>query len=352
MPVARRLWWIPAAGGLAAGWVLVVAIFAVVLGQVPAASQCPPGPPDAAPSPRGASEIPAALLPLYSGAAGRYGLGPSGWAWLASINRQETDFGRNLSTSSAGAVGWMQFLPSTWRIYGVDVHHSGRADPFDPADAIYAAARYLRASGAPGDWHRAVLAYNPAEWYYQQVAQRARTYLSQPGVASPGPSAACASAQPAALVGSYALPLDRRYMRVLGRTDDGVDIETAPDGATVYSMTPGRCTAVASDPRGFGPAYPVIQAGSGPLAGQSIYYGHVARALVHGGEQVVAGQPIAVIGHTGDAARLGHGHIEIGFSTATGDPLSHHGASAWTPDGQRMRDFLIRLDAAAGIQTR
>jgi hypothetical protein len=57
--------------------------------------------------------IPSQLMPLYQGAASRYALGPSGWAWLGSINAQETDFGRNLQTSSAGAVGWMQFEPGT-----------------------------------------------------------------------------------------------------------------------------------------------------------------------------------------------------------------------------------------------
>ena len=117
----------------------------------------------------------------------------------------------------------------------------------------------------------------------------------------------------------------------------------------VYSITPGRCSALGGDPRGFGASYPVIQAGAGSLAGQFVYYGHVARSLVRAGQTVAAGEPIAVVGHTGDAAGLGHGHIEIGFSTAGGDPLSHHGAASWTPDGARMRAFLIAVDAAFGI---
>ena len=144
----------------------------------------------------------------------------------------------------------------------------------------------------------------------------------------------------------YALPLDRRYMTPLGRTDDGVDIETAPDGALVYSMTPGTVTAVASDPGGFGPNYPVVEATSGSLAGQYVYYGHVAASLVRLGQRVAAGQPIAVMGHTGDAVSLGKGHIEIGFSDAAGDPLSHHGAEAWTPAGAVMRSFLVTLSDA------
>jgi len=148
----------------------------------------------------------------------------------------------------------------------------------------------------------------------------------------------------------YSLPLAPAYMRQLGRTDDGVDIETAPDGALVYSMTAGVVTAVASDPGGFGPNYPVIVATQGPLAGRAIYYGHVASSLVQPGEHVNAGQPIAVMGHTGDAASLGHGHIEIGFSTSGGDPLDHHGATAWTAAGEAMRAFLVRLSALYGIK--
>jgi murein DD-endopeptidase MepM/ murein hydrolase activator NlpD len=135
-------------------------------------------------------------------------------------------------------------------------------------------------------------------------------------------------------------------MRQLGRTDDGVDIEDAPDGAAVYSITPGVVTAIASDPTGFGPDYPVVLVTSGPLAGQYIYYGHVAASLVHVGQRVSAGQPIAVMGHTGDAASLGHGHIEIGFSDGSGDPLNHHGTIAWTPSGDEMRQVLIALTKA------
>jgi murein DD-endopeptidase MepM/ murein hydrolase activator NlpD len=119
----------------------------------------------------------------------------------------------------------------------------------------------------------------------------------------------------------------------------------------VYSITPGVVTAVASDPAGFGPDYPVIRVTAGPLSGHYIYYGHVAASLVTVGEHVAAGQPIAVMGHTGDAASLGHGHIEIGFSDAGGDPLNHHGTSgtAATTAGAAMRSFLIELSGAFGI---
>ena len=67
---------------------------------------------------------------------------------LAAINEIETDYGRNLAVSSAGALGWMQFMPATWQQYGVDADHDGVKDPNDPDDAIFAAARYLKAAGA------------------------------------------------------------------------------------------------------------------------------------------------------------------------------------------------------------
>ena len=145
------------------------------------------------------------------------------------------------------------------------------------------------------------------------------------------------------------LPLAARYMRQLGRTDDGVDIEAAPDGAAVYSITPGVVTGVASDPTGFGPNYPVIRVTHGSLTGRYIYYGHVAESLVRVGQRVAAGQPIGVMGHTGDAAGLDHGHIEIGFSDASGDPLDHHGALPATAAGGAMRLLLIELSASFGI---
>jgi murein DD-endopeptidase MepM/ murein hydrolase activator NlpD len=275
---------------------------------------------------------PAYLIPIYKEAGRRYDVP---WRVLAAINQIETDYGRNLSVSSAGAIGWMQFMPDTWRQWAVDADHHGDPNPYSPRDAIFTAARYLQASGASRDLPGAIFAYNHADWYVTEVLLRARMVGND--VSS------------AAVEKGYSLPLEAQYMQQLGRTDDGVDIETAPDGAVVYSITPGIVSAVASDPAGFGPDYPVIAATSGSLAGQHIYYGHVAEALVQQGQRVSAGQPIAIIGHTGDAASLGHGHIEVGFSDANGDPLSHHGPSARTPAGDVMRSFLVTLSAAFGV---
>ncbi len=115
--------------------------------------------------------IPPFLLPIYQAAGIQYGIR---WEILAAINEIETDYGRNLNVSSAGALGWMQFLPSTWRVYGVDANADGVADPYNPVDAIFAAARYLRAAGADTDIRQAVFAYNHATWYVDSVLLRAQ----------------------------------------------------------------------------------------------------------------------------------------------------------------------------------
>jgi soluble lytic murein transglycosylase-like protein len=115
--------------------------------------------------------IPPFLLSIYQAAGMQYGVR---WEVLAAINEIETDYGRNLNVSSAGALGWMQFMPATWSQYGVDANHDRRKDPFNPADAIFAAARYLRAAGADTDIRKAVFAYNHADWYVDSVLMRAR----------------------------------------------------------------------------------------------------------------------------------------------------------------------------------
>jgi hypothetical protein len=122
--------------------------------------------------------IPPFLLPIYQAAGIQYGIR---WEVLAAINEIETDYGRNLSLSSAGALGWMQFMPDTWKSYGTDANRDGRKDPFNPVDAIFAAARYLRAAGADQDLRSAIYAYNHADWYVDSVLMRARLIGGLPG---------------------------------------------------------------------------------------------------------------------------------------------------------------------------
>jgi membrane-bound lytic murein transglycosylase B len=121
--------------------------------------------------------IPLFLLPIYQAAAIQYGVP---WQILAAINEVETDYGSDLSVSSAGAEGWMQFEPSTWLQYGVDALDAGYADPYNPVDAIFAAARYLHAAGAAKNLHTAILAYNHSEAYAESVLLRAKLISSYP----------------------------------------------------------------------------------------------------------------------------------------------------------------------------
>jgi murein DD-endopeptidase MepM/ murein hydrolase activator NlpD len=113
------------------------------------------------------------LLALWQSAGAAYGIP---WQVLAAINKVESNFGRNMGPSSAGAIGWMQFLPSTWLSWGVDANGDGVADPWNPDDAVFSAARYLAAAGGTTDLAGAVYAYNHADWYVNEVLGLADLY--------------------------------------------------------------------------------------------------------------------------------------------------------------------------------
>ncbi len=121
--------------------------------------------------------VPLFLLPIYQAAAVEYGVP---WQILAAINEIETNYGSDQSVSTAGAEGWMQFMPSTWLQYGVDALDAGYADPYNPVDAIFAAARYLRAAGAAQNLSGAILAYNHSQEYVDSVLLRAKLISSYP----------------------------------------------------------------------------------------------------------------------------------------------------------------------------
>jgi hypothetical protein len=100
------------------------------------------------------------------------------WQVLAAIGQIESDDGRNNGPSSAGAVGPMQFLPSTFAAVAVDGDHDGKASPWDPYDAVYTAARLLCRDGAGSSktLAGAVFAYNHAQWYVDEVLALAARY--------------------------------------------------------------------------------------------------------------------------------------------------------------------------------
>jgi murein DD-endopeptidase MepM/ murein hydrolase activator NlpD len=115
----------------------------------------------------------AQLRGLWQRAGAAYGIP---WSVLAAINKVESNFGRNMGPSYAGAIGWMQFMPSTWVRWGTDANADGVADPWNPDDAVFSAARYLAAAGGTQDLYRAVYSYNHADWYVREVLALARLY--------------------------------------------------------------------------------------------------------------------------------------------------------------------------------
>jgi len=142
-----------------------------------------------APSALAKNEIPPEYLSDYEQAGQRYHLD---WAILAGIGKVECDHGRDPDPSctregavnSAGAGGPMQFLAGTWATYGV-APAGGTPDRWNPEDAIFGAANYLKASGAPGDYKKAIFAYNHAEWYVDEVESWAARYRGPPTPSTP-----------------------------------------------------------------------------------------------------------------------------------------------------------------------
>ena len=195
--------------------------------------------------------IPPFLLPIYQAAGIEYGVR---WEVLAAINELETDYGRNLNVSSAGAVGWMQFMPASWETYGVDGNRDGVKDPYNPVDAIFAAARYLRAAGAATDLRAAILAYNHADWYVDSVLLRAGFIGGLPADLVGSLSGLTQGRFPVQAKATYAQEVTREDVRAgaAGRnpayvvessaTRKGIEIYARP-GAAVVAVNDGRIVA-------------------------------------------------------------------------------------------------------------
>lgn len=261
--------------------------------------------------------VPPFLLPIYQEAGDVYDVP---WPVLAAINEIETDFGRNLSVSSAGAIGWMQFMPSTWMKYGLDADGRGTANPYDPIDAIFAAARYLHAAGSSRNLTRAIFAYNHAGWYVNSVVLRATLlrYLPQ-NLVDALVGLMQASFPVAGHLGRYAGQAPERVR--VGR-DPGVAI-SAPVGSPVIAVADGRVVALGQDGHrgrfvtiqdsygnrfkywGLGSVekvYPVIKPrreSAAEVAGDAL----LALAEKHGGVAPGAAQPVGASGGSAPAPK-------------------------------------------------
>jgi hypothetical protein len=163
---------------------LPILLAALSAGTLSGGGSAPVG--EYAPSALALRDIPSDYLRTYQAAGAAVG-----WEYLAAIGKVETDHGRSTAPGVRSGVnafgccaGPMQFSvvgrPSTWDRYGVDGDHDGKTSPFDPRDAIPAAASYLEASGAPADWDAAIFAYNHATWYVAEVKEWAARYRGVP----------------------------------------------------------------------------------------------------------------------------------------------------------------------------
>jgi hypothetical protein len=201
LPAARRGSRALVVVGLAVGLLGVIVLGGLAGGRSSASG----------PSGLALADIPANYLAAYQAAGARYGVD---WAVLAGIGKVECNHGRNRAAgcnppgtvNRAGATGPMQFLGSTWRAgtppmtvpaagpptastaqgYAADGDGDGIADVWNPADAAAGAARLLRANGAPGDYRRALFAYNHADWYVREVLEIAAGYRDAASSPSPG----------------------------------------------------------------------------------------------------------------------------------------------------------------------
>jgi hypothetical protein len=128
------------------------------------------------------SGLPTTYLQLFRESAARYCPGLP-WTVLAAIGQIESADGTNVGPSSAGALGPMQFLPSTWAIWGTDgFGQTGPPDVMNPYDAVPAAARLLCADGAArggAALSAAIFDYNHADWYVREVLQLAAAYAAE-----------------------------------------------------------------------------------------------------------------------------------------------------------------------------
>lgn len=267
--------------------------------------------PDIPDTPPAVADIPPNYLALYRDASARFGLD---WPILAAVGKVETNHGRNrngCAPNLAGARGPMQFLEPT---FAHAAKLAGLFDPdiCDPADAIPAAAAYLKSNGAPTDWQRALFRYDPADWYPPLVMGWAQRYgygarvvwPVEGGWISQGFGPTSFALEPAGCFEGKCYP----------HFHDGIDI-AAPLGTPVRAIAAGRVTIA----RRLSDGAVVVEIEHSP--GVLSRYGHLEPGpAVRVGESVSAGELVGSIGLTGNTTGP-HLHLEIYASGEPVDPL-------------------------------
>jgi Transglycosylase SLT domain len=214
-------------------FVLLVGVVVTMMGANP-----PDSLGSSQPSTTAVADIPADMLALYMAAGKKYGID---WAVIAAIGKIESDHCRSTSAgvssgnNSKGAGGCMQFLQDTFDQYGVDGDGDGRASRYSKADSVMSTANYLKASGAPDNYHDAIFTYNHAEWYVSDILKRAEMYrgalrIGIPDGSAPGSLGALAGS-PSSIVNSVvAYAHNHGFPNV---TAESVRLANATHGPTV-----------------------------------------------------------------------------------------------------------------------
>src|SRR4051812_36877723 len=257
------IWGLVAALGLPLALGAVIA--ALVGGLAGGLDSAPPGD-GFAPSPAALADVPPRYLQSYQAAGASSGVG---WEYLAAIGKVESDHGRSTApgvrsgTNAYGccagpmqicvidgcpaggphALGVREAQAGTWRTVGVDANGDGEKNPWDPQDAIPAAARLLKDAGAPGDYRQAIFAYNHASWYVDEVMTLAERYRG---------AAQAAGGTPAGSANSQRLPDGRPWLAPVPGTSATCDARIVPDVQLLvqrYRLTVTACFALTGHKR-------------------------------------------------------------------------------------------------------
>lgn len=277
----------------------------------------------------GENEIPSEFIKIYQEAGEKYGVN---WILLAAIHKVETNFSRNLSVSSAGAIGHTQFMKCTWvgwsypscssapkavytnpeiikqyGGYGVDGNNNGKADPYEIEDSIYATAKYLSANMGGGDIRQAIFAYNHADWYVSEVMKYFELYSG--GYVAVDGGTIDIRGDKAWIVPHTKNVTSEFGMRTLGgetKMHKGIDIAGGNDlGKPVVAFMDGKVIYSQYNNGGYG--YLVIIQHENNM---KTYYAHLQKQGISKGTKVRAGQVIGYMGSTGRSTGV-HLHFEI-----------------------------------------
>ncbi|WP_066638362.1 peptidoglycan DD-metalloendopeptidase family protein [Desulfolucanica intricata] len=264
---------------------VVVLIFVSVITVVSGMLGISTGFRSGAPSSIAKNEIPSELIPIFLAAQEKYDVS---WAVLAAICKVETGFGQNVEVSSAGAIGFMQFMPSTWEYYKQDGDGDGIYDPDNPWDAIFSAGNMLKANGFDSDPSKAIYRYNHAWWYVNKVLTIASSYSGSMLPTGNGLWPVPGYTNKSSDFGWREHPITKTRL-----FHEGIDIP-APTGTPVIAAASGHVTMARTN-GGYGLCVEVTNESC------MMVYAHLSGLGVHEGDDVEVGQVIGFVGSTGNS---------------------------------------------------